>query len=103
MKEAVVASFMPAVEMAEYLAQKGVPFREAHQIVGKMVKYCEAQEKRLSELTLGEMRRFSEVFDGDVQAYIDPANILESRKTIGGASRKEVARQIAREQKYLRH
>ena len=103
MKEAVVASFMPAVEMAEYLVLKGVPFREAHQMVGKMVKYCEEQKKRLVELALEEMRRFSPVFDDDVRSYIDPANILKSRKTIGGASYKEVAREIAREQKYLRH
>ena len=103
MKEAVVSSFMPAVEMAEYLVLKGVPFREGHQIVGKMVKYCEEQKKRLAELTLEEMRRFSVVFDDDVRSYIDPANILKSRKTMGGASYKEVAREIAREQKYLRH
>ncbi|MGD0234251.1 MAG: argininosuccinate lyase [Syntrophorhabdales bacterium] len=103
MKEAVVASFMPAVEMAEYLALKGIPFREAHQIVGKMVKYCEEQKKRLAELTLEEMRRFSAVFADDVRSYIDPVNILKSRKTIGGASHKEVTREIAREQKYLRH
>lgn len=103
MKEAVVSSFMPAVEMAEYLVLKGVPFREGHQIVGKMVKYCEEQKKRLAELTLEEMRRFSAVFDDDVRSYIDPANILKSRKTMGGASYKEVAREIAREQKYLHH
>ena len=103
MKEAVVASFMPAVEMAEYLVLKAVPFREAHHIVGKMVKYCEQQKKRLSELTLEEMRRFSVIFDDDVRSYIDPVNILKSRKTIGGASHKEVIREIAREQKYLRH
>jgi argininosuccinate lyase len=103
MKEAVVASFMPAVEMAEYLALKGVPFREAHQVVGKMVKYCEGQKKRLAELTLEEMRRFSPAFSDDVRSYIDPATILRSRKTSGSASHKEVTRQIAREQKYLRH
>jgi argininosuccinate lyase len=103
MKEAVVASFMPAVEMAEYLALKGIPFREAHQVVGKMVRYCEKQKKRLSDLTLEEMRRFCPVFNDDVKAYIDPANILNSRKTIGGASHSEVAREIAREQKYLLH
>lgn len=103
MKEAVVSSFMPAVEMAEYLVLKGVPFREGHQIAGKMVKYCEEQKKRLAELTLEEMRRFCAVFDDDVRSYIDPANILKSRKTVGGASYKEVAREIAREQKYIRH
>ena len=89
--------------MAEYLVLKEVPFREAHHIVGKMVKYCEEKKKRLADLALEEMKTFSAVFDDDVRAYIDPATILKSRKTIGGASHREVTRQIAREQKYLRH
>ncbi len=71
---------MPAVEMAEYLVLKGVPFREAHQIVGKMVKYCEEQKKRLAELTLEEMRRFSAVFDDDVRSYIDPGQYPEEQE-----------------------
>jgi argininosuccinate lyase len=101
MKQAVVASFMPAVEMAEYLVLKKVPFREAHQIVGKMVKYCEEKGKRLSGLTREEMRLFSQAFDDDVRGYIDPDTILKNRKTIGGASYTEVKREIAREKKYL--
>jgi len=101
MKQAVVASFMPAVEMAEYLVLKKIPFREAHQIVGKMVKYCEEKGKRLSGLTREEMRLFSQAFDDDVRGYIDPDTILKSRKTIGGASYTEVKRGIAREKKYL--
>ncbi len=103
MRQAVETSFMPAVEMAEYLVLKKVPFREAHQIVGKMVRYCEGKKKLLSDLTLEEMRRFSAVFDDGVRAYIDPDTILKSRKTIGGASYAEVRRQIAREKRYLRH
>ncbi|HVN25627.1 MAG TPA: argininosuccinate lyase [Syntrophorhabdales bacterium] len=103
MEEAVVASFMPAVEMAEYLVLKEVPFREAHHIVGRMVRYCEEQKKRLAGLTLEEMKGFSAVFADDVRAYIDPATILKNRKTVGGASHREVTRQIAREKNYLRH
>jgi argininosuccinate lyase len=101
MKQAVVASFMPAVEMTEYLVLKKIPFREAHQIVGKMVKYCEEKGKRLSGLTREEMRLFSQAFGDDVRGYIDPDNILKSRKTIGGASYAEVKREITREKKYL--
>ncbi len=102
MEQAVVESFMPAVEMAEYLVLKKVPFREAHHIVGKMVKYCEQKKKRLSALTTEEMRLFSQAFGDDVRAYIDPRTILKSRKTAGGASCAEVQREIAREKKYLR-
>jgi len=102
MEQAVEESFMPAVEMAEYLVLREVPFREAHHIVGKMVKYCEQKKKRLSALTLEEMRLFSKAFEDDVRAYIDPHTILKSRKTAGGASYAEVQREIAREKKYLR-
>lgn len=102
MEQAVEESFMPAVEMAEYLVLRKVPFREAHHIVGTMVKYCEQKKKRLSALTLKEMHLFSHAFDDDVRAYIDPRTILKSRKTAGGASYAEVQREIAREKKYLR-
>jgi argininosuccinate lyase len=102
MKEAVMNSFMPAVEMAEYLVMKGMPFREAHRVVGTMVKYCETQKKRFSELTTKEMLSFSPLFAEDVRRYIDPAQILKNRKTAGGASLKEVQREIAREKSYLR-
>jgi argininosuccinate lyase len=102
MKEAVMNSFMPAVEMAEYLVMKGMPFREAHQIVGKMVRFCETKNKRFNELGIEEMRSFSPLFAEDVRRHIDPVQILKNRKTAGGASVKEVEREIAREKNYLR-
>jgi len=102
MKEAVMKSFMPAVEMAEYLVMKGMPFREAHHVVGTMVKFCETRNKRFNELGIEEMRSFSALFAEDVRRYIDPAQILRNRKTAGGASVKEVQREITREKIYLR-
>ena len=86
MEKAVRMSFMPAVEMAEYLAARGVPFREAHHIVGRMVKACEEKKRFLWEMGLDEMRAYSAAFDETVFDYIDPRHVVENRKTQGGAS-----------------
>jgi argininosuccinate lyase len=102
MEKAVTASFMPAVEMAEYLAAKGVPFREAHHIVGRMVKACEEKGGYLWGMDLEEMRTYSKAFDETVFDYIDPHHVVKNRKTQGGASLTEVERQIETEKAYLR-
>jgi len=101
MQEAVFSSYMPAVEMTEYLVLKGIPFRDAHAIVGKMVRECENRGIPLYKMDIDDMRLFSSVFDEDVYGYIEPDNILRNRKTIGAASFDEVERLIEREKAYL--
>ena len=103
MESAVRESFMPAVEMTEYLTLRGMPFREAHTIVGKMVKYCEDKEITLSEMRLVEMREHAGIFGEDIYNYIDPHNIVKNRKTTGAASFEEVDRAIAREKIYCNY
>jgi len=101
MEKAVMTSNMCAVEMAEYLATKGVPFREAHHVVGAMVKACEEGNKYLWEMGLDEMRAFSGAFDETIFDYINPRNVVNSRKTPGGASMAAVEKQIETEKAYL--
>jgi argininosuccinate lyase len=101
MEKAVMTSFMPAVEMAEFLAGKGMPFREAHKIVGTMVRACEEKGKYLWDLTVDEMAAYSPAFDGTVFDYIDPRRVVTSRKTAGGATFGEVEKQIENEKLYL--
>lgn len=101
MEDAVRKSSMQAVEMAEYLALKGVPFREAHHIVGTMVKDCERAGRRISDMTFEEIRQYSEAFGEDVRDYIEPTNVILRRKTLGGASLQEVRNQIEKEKNYL--
>jgi argininosuccinate lyase len=101
MERAVEESFMPAVEMAEYLASKGVPFRQAHHIVGGIVKECEQRGRRLRDLDLAELKRSSDAFDEKVFDYMEPRHAVERRKTQGGASFAEVERQIEKETTYL--
>lgn len=101
MEEAVRNSSMQAVEMAEYLALKGVPFREAHHIVGTMVKDCERTGRRVSDMPLAEIQQYSQAFGEDVQDYVKPENVISRRKTLGGASLEEVRNQIAEEKDAL--
>ncbi|HVN97486.1 MAG TPA: argininosuccinate lyase [Syntrophorhabdaceae bacterium] len=101
MRRAAEAGFMPAVEMAEYLTTKGVPFRQAHAIVGKIVSVCETKGKTLAQLSIKELKKHSAAFDTDVFSYMDVANALNKRRTKGAASFKEAARQINEEKSYL--
>ena len=101
MKRAVEESFMPAVEMAEYLTTKGMPFRDAHGIVGKIVRECEKKGRLLSDLSIKDLKKYSPLFDADIFSYMDLNNALNKRKTKGAASFQEVARQINEEKIYL--
>lgn len=61
-----VGGYMNATYAADYLARKGIPFRDAHEIVGKLVNYSITHNKRLEDMTLGEFQRFSDKFEADV-------------------------------------
>ncbi|MBA4416861.1 MAG: argininosuccinate lyase [Syntrophus sp. (in: bacteria)] len=101
MEAAAYGSFMPAVEMAEYLTLKGMPFREAHGIVGKLVRDCEEKEMPLLSMNIAEMRTYSAMFEDDIFEYIDPRKILSNRKTDGAASFAEVEKELDAEKIYL--
>lgn len=77
MKKAVKAGFLNATEVADYLVNKNVPFRDAHSIVGQIVIYCEDNDKAIEELELDELLKFSDVFEQDIYDFIDYNNIIE--------------------------
>ena len=76
MRNAVKAGFLNATEVADYLVTKGTPFRDAHGIVGRLILYCEQQKKGIEELTIAELKNFSNSIEEDVFAYIDYDEIL---------------------------
>lgn len=76
MKKAVKGGLLNATEVADYLVNKNVAFRDAHGIVGQIVIYCEDNEKAIEDLSLEELKCFSEVFDEDIYDFIDYENIL---------------------------
>jgi len=99
MLEEAAKGFSTATDVAEYLVTKGVPFREAHGIVGRLVAYCIARGKGLGEISLREFRKFYTGFDEGVYAVIPVQKAVNARKTQGGTAKKEVLRQIDRAQK----
>lgn len=77
MKEAVKLGFLNATEVADYLVLKGMPFRDAHGVVGSIVLYCEEKNCAIEELSLEELSKFSSLFEGGVYEYIDYENSLQ--------------------------
>ena len=76
MKKAVKGGFLNATEVADYLVRKDIPFRDAHEIVGQIVIYCEDNNKAIEDLSLEELKSFSATFEEDIYEFIDYENIL---------------------------
>ncbi len=93
--------FLLATDVADYLTQRGLPFREAHHTVGRIVTYCEAQKKDLRQLTLKEYRMFSDLFDEDI-TQISVWSSVRSRDVPGGTAPRRVAQSIRRARLVLR-
>lgn len=79
--------------MADYLAKKGLPFREAHAVVGKAVHYCIEQGKVLQQLTLDELQSMSPLFAEDIHHFLDIETCVNQRNTYNGTSPASVKRQ----------
>ncbi|MCS6989748.1 MAG: argininosuccinate lyase [Chloroherpetonaceae bacterium] len=101
MKKAVHRDFSTATELADYLTKKGVPFREAHEIVGNIVRFCVAERLLLPDLHLKTLHAFSPAFDDDVFEYLNPEKSPARKKSAGSTSPKEVAKQIAKWKRLL--
>jgi argininosuccinate lyase len=94
--EAVAADFANATDVADYLANKGVPFREAYNLVGKVVKTCLSQNKLLKDLSLGEWQSLHPAFEADIYAAIDPRQVVAARNSYGGTGFDRVRQAIER-------
>ncbi len=77
MRSACEKGYMNATELANYLVTKGLPFRNAHSLVGKIVRYCIDKGKKLNELSLDEYKKFSKLFSEDLYKKIDIDNIVK--------------------------
>jgi argininosuccinate lyase len=96
--EAVAEDFSNATDVADYLAAKGVPFRESYNLVGKVVKTCLAAGKLLKDLSLEEWKALHPAFEGDIYAAIAPRRVVAARNSYGGTGfeRVKVAIESAR-------
>ena len=86
--------FMNATDLADYLAGRGMPFRAAHGVAGKIVQHCLAQGRRIEELPLAELKRFSARIDKDVYRYLSAEAMVERRRAMGGTARSNVIRRL---------
>ena len=86
MMEATGSGFINATDLADYLVVKGIPFREAHAIVGEAVRYCIEKEKRIEDLELKEFKVFSNAIDKDVFDILPIRSCVERRTSYGGTS-----------------
>ena len=93
-KNATDAGFLTATDIAEYLVNKGMPFREAHGVTGRIVKYCINKAMVLTELTLDELKKFSEIIESDITGYITLDSSVDRRNSYGGTSTKVVLERI---------
>ena len=94
MKKALDDGFITATDVADYLARKGVPFRQSHEITGKIVGYAEEKGRELTNLHISEYQMFSKEFSDDLFEYITLDGSIESRKSYGGTAKENVLSMI---------
>ncbi len=98
---AMKGGYLQALDLAEYLVKKGMPFRESHKIVGKIVSYAIQGGKGLQDLSLDELQNFSSAFSEDALQLMDPRASVRTKTSYGGTAPKLVAAQIRSWEKRL--
>jgi len=86
--------FSLATDLVDYLVRKNIPFRKAHNIVGKIVVICLRQNKKLNELALSDYKKISPFFEKDIFRLLTALASVESKKSLGSTSPKEVGKQL---------
>lgn len=95
MAQSAKSGFMNATDAADYLVSKGIPFRDCHEIIGKMVLYCIGNNKSLEDLSMPELKSFSPAFDDDIYDHIDIKACIKAKKSEGSTSYASVEKQLA--------
>ena len=101
MRAAADRGFINATDCADYLAKKGMPFRDAYKITGQLVYACTQSGKTLEEVPLAELREISPLFDADVYEALSMETCVAQRASYGGPSPAETSRQIALLRKFI--
>jgi argininosuccinate lyase len=96
MRSAAAKGFSTATDVADYLVRKGMPFRDAHEVVGKSVAYCIAEKKDLPELSIEEWRSFSDKIEADIYDAITLEASVNARQATGGTALERVKEEIER-------
>jgi len=94
MRQAVRGDFSTATDLADYLVRKGMPFRQAHEVVGRVVHYCLKQGVALEDLDVAQLRTFSDLFGADAVQLLQPEAVMQARRSRGGTAPEAVHQQI---------
>ncbi|MFT8708119.1 MAG: argininosuccinate lyase [Sporolactobacillus sp.] len=94
MHQAVANDYSNATDIADYLARKGMPFREAHAVTGQMVLYAIEQHKYLLDLSLDDYKQFSDLFEQDIFAALQPEQVMRARESEGGTAPHQIEKQL---------
>ena len=103
MAKSAMNGFTNATDAADYLVGKGVPFRDAHGIIGRLVLYCIEKDTSIDALSLEELRSISDKFDEDIYDAISLKTCVEKRLTIGAPGEKMMKRVIEKNKEYLKN
>ena len=102
MRQAAGRGFINATDCADYLTKRGMPFRDAYTVTGRLVADCTARGKTLEELTLEELRAVSDLFETDVYEALKLENCMALRNSFGGPAVRETARQIEEIERFIK-
>lgn len=94
MYKAVLKGFCNATELADYLVSKGMPFRDAHDVVGEAVRHCIEQDCTLEALSIDDYQQFSTLISDDLYPWLDPLNAINQRNVTGGTAVNQVAKAV---------
>lgn len=101
LKKQLNKGFIEATDIAEYLVCQGIPFRDAHEIVGELVKYCEKNGKTFCDVTKEDLKKVEFPVELEDLSQFSVENCIKNRKSYGGTSYDDVARQIENAKKFL--
>jgi argininosuccinate lyase len=101
MRKKATAGFMGATDIADYLVKQGMPFREAHEVVGRLVRRCIEQNKTIAECSLAELKEESPLFEMDVFALLSCEAIVNARRSFGGTAEEQVRQTMNRKREKI--
>lgn len=102
-RKALEDEFIYSTDLAEYLVRKGIAFGEAHKIIGGIVRHCAAENINISDLSITDLKGFSDKLEEDVYSLLNPEVSVENKKTEGSTNPDMVKKEIARWKKKLRN
>lgn len=102
-KNNLKGGFLNATDLADYLVKKGLPFRDAHEVAGKIVSFCIAQNKELVELSLDDFKSFAPCIDEGILEFLKPEVCLSRRNTKGGPSAQQVSGAVLHGREFIKY